>query len=433
MAQENKSPETTINLENSTVGRNQPIEGGNQAIVVNKLQVTSVIRTPQDIGKWRTAHVAAESVYSPNRTYLYDIYSDSLLDPILSGTMRKRMESVLNKDIILRSKNKDVIDTFNSTLKSRNFRKIIEIILESVYWGISGIEFIPGKEFRFNTIPRKHIKTKTQIIALQQNNLYNGIDYTKLDNVWIIGDDDNLGILLQATAYVIYKRNAMADWANFIEIFGQPIRIAKYDVHDADTQQALKETLDQAGSALSLMIPKTAEFDIQDGKTSNANGDLQANFLKYIDEQLQILILGNTETTSGQKSGSRAKAAVQQNQQSELIKSDMDLVISHLNCSHFRNILKSYGFNIPDGAYFEYTKEIDIDMLTKRIEIDSKLAALINIPPSYFYETYGIEAPANAQEAANPPEAKPAQEPTPNPEIQKQLSDISNKLKDFFG
>lgn len=60
----------------------------------------------------------------------------------------------------------------------------------------------------------------------------------------------------------------------YVEIFGQPVRIMYYDVYDTSTKQELK-ILTESGNSLAIMLPKQAEFEMKDGKTSNANGDLQ--------------------------------------------------------------------------------------------------------------------------------------------------------------
>jgi phage gp29-like protein len=222
-----------------------------------------------------------------------------------------------------------------------------------------------------------------------------GIDYTKLDNVWVIGEPEDLGLLNKCAPYVLYKRNMFSDWAQFIEIFGQPVRIARYDVFDNNTKMALQETLDRAGSSLALLIPKSAEFEIMDGKTANANGELQNTFKEACNQELSIIVLGNTETTSGVNgSGSQAKAKTHLEQQQEISKTDIVYLTAMLNTPHFLKILASYGLPVIEGGYFEISRDLDIDFLSERKDIDLAIkAAGIPISDEYFYKTYSIPKP----------------------------------------
>ena len=59
-----------------------------------------------------------------------------------------------------------------------------------------------------------------------------GIPYADNDLIIQFGGDDDLGILLRAAPFVIYKRGGFGDWAQFVELFGMPQRIGKYSSMD---------------------------------------------------------------------------------------------------------------------------------------------------------------------------------------------------------
>lgn len=384
-----------LGIENQTVYADKPITGGEDQLVINELQIRQVVRTASDILTWRSALIAAESRYFPNRTWLYNLYEETLLDGHLSGIIQKRIDTVLNKSLVYRDANGQEVLGMARYTSGWQFRNVLRWIMETLFWGITGIEFIPGAELQARLIPRKHIKTKTQLISFEENQQDEGIDYTKLDNVWIIGELEDLGLLNKCTPYVIYKRGLFADWAQFAEIFGQPVRIARYDVFDTNTKIALEETLRQAGSSLALLLPKTAEFEIMDGKTANANGDLQQQFKEACNQELSIIVLGNTETTTGgYGSGSLAKAKTHLEQQQELSKNDIAYLTAMLNMPHFHKILASYGWPVTTGGYFQINRDIDVSFLALRKDIDLAVkAAGIPLSDEYFYETYGLPKP----------------------------------------
>jgi Protein of unknown function (DUF935) len=379
---------------NQTQYADKPVTGGEEKLVINELQIRQVVRTSSDILSWRAALNAAESRYFPNRTWLYNLYEDVILDGHLSGIIQKRLDSVLNKPILFKNASGNEVPAMNRLITSWQFRKVLQYIMETIFWGVTGIEFIPGRELQVRLIPRKHIKTKTQLISFEENVQDEGIDYTRLDNVWIIGEQEDLGLLNKCVPYVLYKRGLFADWAQFIEIFGQPVRIARYDVFDTTTRDALLETLEKAGSSLALLLPKSADFEMMDGKTANANGELQYTFKESCNQEMSIIVLGNTETTSGANgTGSQAKAKTHLEEQQQITKNDIAFLSAMLNDPHFLRVLASYGFPVA-GGYFEVSRDIDIDFLNVRKDIDLALrSAGLPIDPAYFYETYSIPRP----------------------------------------
>jgi hypothetical protein len=362
------------------------------SIVVNQLMLVSVDRSMKDIGKFRTALRQAEAIFSPNRTALYDLYEDVLLDGHLTGIIGKRIDAVANKSLRFVKDDKEV-EGMADFLESEVLSDIIKGLLESKIYGCTGFEFVPGENICVESIPRKHIKIEEGIISFYQSQS-EGIEYGKHKLLWIIGKPRNFGLLLQCSVYAIYKKGTFADWAQYVEIFGQPVRIGKYDAADIKTKSELKAALDEAGSSLALMIPKQADFEIMDGKTSNANGELQDRLKDACNNEMSIVILGNTETTSNDNGGSNAKAKEHGKQQLEVTKSDMKFVLNKLNSQHFLNILKSYGLPV-EGGKFKWDTEVDLSALQQRIIIDQTVANLVPVDDDHFYETYHVPKPTD--------------------------------------
>jgi len=356
-------------------------------IVINELIIRSVDRSKKDIATWRNALVSAESVYFPNRSRLYDIYDDITLDGHLHGVIAKRIDAVLNKDICFLN-DSGPSKVINRLTDSLPFRNIMRTIMETRLWGISGIEFLPGKTLEYKLIPRKHIKPEQGIISYEQNG-NDGVPFAGLENVWIMGESKDLGLLLKCAPYILYKRGGMADWSQYIELFGQPVRIIKYDSYDEQTKQELRKILEESGSSLSMMIPRQADFEMKDGKQNNGDGNLQLTFIKALNEEISIVVLGNTETTTSSYSAGYAQSKVHLEQQLEITKSDLSYTVAMLNDPKFISILRSYGYPV-DGGKFVFKKDADIEYLKARIEIDKEVNKMVPISENYWYETYGI-------------------------------------------
>ena len=358
-------------------------------IILNELNIRSVDRSRKDISTWRNALISAESVYYPNRSRLYDLYDDIILDGHLSGVISKRIDAVLNKEIYFETNGKKD-HSMDGLIHALSFRNILRTIMETQLWGISGIEFIPGKELAYETIPRKHIKPELGIIAYEQTGT-DGIPYLDFDNVWVMGDTNDLGILLKCAPYSLYKRGGIADWAQYIELFGQPVRVIKYDSYDEQTKIELKQILEESGSSLSMMIPRQADFEIKDAKQTNCDGNLQLSFVKALNEELSITILGNTETTTSSYSTGYAQSKVHLQQQYEITASDLVYTAAMLNSPKFLSVLRGYGYKVDNGQ-FVFAKDMDIEYLQARIAIDKEVAQIVPVNDDYWYDTYGIPA-----------------------------------------
>lgn len=379
---------------NNNIVTKQPVED-EKAIVINQIVVRNIDRTMKGITTWRNAHIAAERVIYPIRQKLYDLYSDVELDGHLSGLIEKRFGAVLNKKLFFRNTAGEKVESFDALIKSKSFRKFRREVLNTINWGISGAEFIPGKEFEWLPIPRKHIKPELKIIAIEQTG-WEGIDYDKMPNLMIMGETHDLGLFLKCAPYAIWKRGGLADYAQFVEIFGQPVRIYEYDAYDIKTKQEVETIAEAAGAAMSLIIPKQANFKMEDGKTANANGDLQSKFVKVLNDEMSVIMLGNTETTTSSQSSGHAQSKIHSKQQMEITKADMEYELQYLNSPQFLSILKSYGF--AEAGEFAHEQEADVVMLADRITIDAALSMIIPINDDYFYDTYNIPKPDNYDE-----------------------------------
>jgi hypothetical protein len=359
-------------------------------IVVNELNIRSVDRTRKDIGSWRNALSAAEAIHAPNRARLYDLYADVLLDGHLTGVIAKRADAVLNKELLFEVANRKVPD-MQPLLQSMPFRQLVRTIVETQLWGISGVEFLPGSELALTTIPRKHIRPDLQLITWEQGG-DTGVSYADMPQIWIMGYANDLGLLLKCAPYALYKRGGLADWAEYVEIFGQPVRIIKYDSYDPQTKAELRQALEESGSSLAMMLPRQVDFEMLDGKQSNSDGNLQLSFIKALNDEMSIIILGNTETTSTSNSTGYAQSKIHLEQQYEITRSDLAYVAAMLNSKAFMAVLASYGYPV-EGGRFRFAKDMDVDYLASRIAIDREVAQHIAIPEGYWYDTYGITEP----------------------------------------
>lgn len=363
-------------------------------VVFQEIRLVAPDRHRKDVGSLSQAVRRAEAVEVPNRAKLMDLYHDVVtIDGHLSGLLEKRTKSVTNKRLTFIDKAGKKVDEMDALINSSKFERLIEVFMERIYYGCAAVEFVVGAKFDFNEIDRRHIRPEKREIAIWQHDT-EGVSVDGLPMVLLIGEPYELGKLLQCSMYALYKRSGFGDFAQYVEIFGQPVRVVKYDAYDKKTQDDLRRTLDESGSSLVMMIPKQADFEMLDGKTSNGDGALQERLIDCCNQEMSVAILGNSETTTSSSSSGYAQAEVHAGQQEQLTKSDMRYIANLLNSEFMFNILAGYGYPV-DGGHFEFEVEKNLGELKARLDIDTLLANRIPIDDDYFYETYGIPKPDN--------------------------------------
>jgi hypothetical protein len=206
----------------------QVMESG---LVIQNINIRPVQRTKEDIQSWRTKHQQAESI-NGSLVPLYDLYDDAQLDGYLKRLIWKRILGVTKHKLqYVDSEGMEIEDT-DALIDSLQFFYLRECIQMQKAWGIAVIElFNENGKLKVFDVPKKHIRPKEGKICTEQYG-FEGIIYTDPPynkTVVQIGRYDDFGYLLQASAYAIYKRGDIADWANYAQIFGMPFREARYD------------------------------------------------------------------------------------------------------------------------------------------------------------------------------------------------------------
>lgn len=114
---------------------------------------------------------------------------------------------------------------------------------------------------------------------------------------------------LAMTAYML-KAFALKDWLAFIEVFGMPLRLGRYEPHADDTAKAaLLRAVASIGIDACAIVPESTNIEFIEsggGKGSN-NNKIFNEFVTYIDSQVSKGVLGQTMTTDDGSSKSQAE------------------------------------------------------------------------------------------------------------------------------
>lgn len=112
------------------------------------------------------------------------------------------------------------------------------------------------------------------------------------------------GIARAAAWSYMFKNYAIKDWVAFLETYGMPLRVGKYDNGETETNiNILLDALAQLGSDAAAAFPKSMEVEFIDGKAGTAPNDLWRSKAEYCDSQLSKVVLGQTGTTDTKQGG----------------------------------------------------------------------------------------------------------------------------------
>ncbi|GGK08659.1 DUF935 domain-containing protein [Luteimonas terricola] len=203
-------------------------------------------------------------------------------------------------------------------------------------------------------------------------------------------DDEPYGLGLAHWLYwpVLFKRNGLKFWLIFLEKFGMPTAVGKYDTTATAPERS---RLLQAARALQtdsgIIMPKEMELElIEAGR--NGTADYQA-LHDAMNATIQKVILGQTASTQG-TAGRLGNDDLQADVRDDIIKADADLICESFNLGPVRWLME---WNFPGAALprvFRVTEEPED--LSARAERDKKILDLGYKPSlAYVHEVYGTE------------------------------------------
>ena len=425
-----------------TISGNIPRPGQKQPAIV---RITQPKRFNIDTADFMTAVRAAENVDYSQRTKLYDLYTDILLDTHLSSVIEKRKNAVLCSSIEFQRKGKPD-DAINEQILSPWFYRCVSDILDARFWGFSLLQFYKNNEWiDYDLVPRKHVEPVRKLILTQQTDLL-GTSWEEFADLLFIGRSTDLGLLAKAAPWVIYKRNTTADWAQFSEVFGMPIQEYIYDTDDEDARIRALNDANSIGSLATFIHGKDTELQLREAGNKTGSADVYERLVERCNSEISKLILGNTLTTESSEKGTQALGTVHKKVEESVAKADREYVLKVLNYD-MTDIFARMGIN-TSGGKFCFPEKKDVDPNTE-MSVLTQLHTTFSLPidDDYLYEKFGIEKPKDYdQQKQQQVEEKKAREErlkqqteeedpdgtTQTSKSKDQISRFKNRLHSFF-
>lgn len=366
-----------------------------QSIVMDIHRTTDAL-TRKDIADWRAAWQLAINVDNPNRQRLYDIYRDVAVDLHLSGCIEQRRGFVMSRSFKLVNESGDEDETAKHYFDQSWFKQLLRLCHDSLWFGHSLIEL--GELTQdgdgclsydgVRLIPRKHVIPEYhRCVQNVGDDWTSGIDYHERPySDWLIeaGQSDDLGLFLKAAQQTIPKKNALAFWDAFAEIFGMPMRVAKTTTRDPKEWRRLEQMIQEAGSNLGMVTGMETEVQfVESGK-----GDAFNVYDKRIDRansELSKLTIGQTMTIEDGSSLSQSETHLQVFE--NLVESDRDMLRDIVNNQLIPRMIK-HGFPLK-GLRFEWDDAVDYTP-EQQINYETMILNNFEVDPSYFADKYGM-------------------------------------------
>ncbi len=262
-------------------------------------------------------------------------------------------------------------------------------------------------------------------------------------NKWIIhrhkarsGAAARAGMLRVCSWMFLFKNWAIKDWMGFLEIFGIPLRVGKYDPSaTAKDKEDLFRTLVSIASDAAGMIPSNAEIEfVEAGKASGRSGDVFERLVAFAERSMSKAVLGQTlttDTTGG--TGTYAAGEVHNEVRHDLRNSDAKALAKTVGRDLIRPIV---GFNLGwdrtarlPYLEFDTAEPEDLASLSNTYAVLREKVGL-PIGRAHVYERFGIPAPEKNEELVDgPASAQPAPSTWPMTAMRGRASGVAHAAR----
>jgi len=364
-------------------------------LVVELMQQTEML-TKKDIADWHNAWQAAINIDYPRRARLYDIYTTVDTDLQVTGAIAQRKNMVLRKSFkIVDKKTGEEKEDISELFERPWFKNLISLTLDTPYWGhtlvelgdvidVAGVMAYDGVKL----VPRRHVMPEFHcIIRNPYDTQLSGFDYRDpaMYNYLIeMGGDRDLGLFLKLAVQTIPKKNMLAFWDQFGEIFGAPIRIGKTTSRDQKEHAQMEKMLSSMGAAAWGLFPEGTEIEIKE----TTRGDAFNVYDKRIDKADSYIskgILNQTMTIDNGSSLSQSKTHLEIFKQ--VVDTDADNIRDMVNFQLLPRMVL-HGFPVS-GCRFDWDEGVEYTP-EEQVDYERMIGEQYDVDPEYYVKKYNV-------------------------------------------
>ena len=348
-------------------------------------------RVRQDATKYNIALQAAESPMYPNRFLLMQTYQQIVLDAQVQSAMLQRKSKILSKQFIVCGPDGEMDETKTAYFNQKWFYDFQNLALDSIFWGFSLVQFGPIINDKYKSVelvPRIYVVPEFSLVRTNTATVTDGKHFDEAPyNNWCIGvgEKKDLGLMMYLAPYVIWKKNAMAAWAEFAEVFGSPIRIGKTDVRDELTRKNMENMLRNMGVASWAVLDLNDNIELMQASRTDAYAVFD-KMVERCNSEISKIVLGQTGTTD--EKSYTGSANVHESVAAMIAKQDtlkMQFVIE----DQLVPMMIKNGFDLT-GCTFKYDDSENLPLM-EQAKIDASFMPYIKFEREYLEQKYNIE------------------------------------------
>lgn len=372
---------------NSRIGNSKPAF---KTVLPWKLK--SVSQTRQDIQSWRRALAMFQSVEQPTNWVLQQLYNNIRIDALLTSQIENRKDQTFSSDFVIKTKDDKEDEEATKVLSnSPAFRKIIDAIIDSRFYGYSMVELqMIKEELQILELPRTNIIPQTGIFYDDYIEQTKKIEYRELREYGtfilefnnLVMHEQDFGLLNKIVPHVLMKRFAQSCWSELCEIYGIPPRYMKTMTNDPGMMSRAENMMRDMGAAAWFIIDKEEELEFAQGVSTN--GDVYKQFINLCNNEISLLISG---AVYGQDTvnGNRSKDEAAQEILWQKILADQRFIEQEVN-TKVLPALARHGL-VKEGSMMNYSEAEDINKL---FDFATKLMVHKDVPNDWIEEKFGV-------------------------------------------
>lgn len=374
------------------------LAGKDKAKMVIELAEITQRLTQKDIRGWRRAWQTAIDVENPRRAALLNIYTDIDIDGQVTAAMEQVQNTVLARSFkIADTKSGKEKPDLTELLEAKWFKDFVKFVLATRYWGHSLIQLgdviTVGNKLRLSNVmvvPRQHVVPEFGLLLKDPNDEFKaGIKYREgkiADWVVEVGTPKDLGLFLKLAPQAISKKNMLAFWDQFGEIFGMPIRIGKTSSNNPRDNARMEKMLAEMGAASYALFPLGTEVEIKESSRGDAY-NVYDKRIERANSEIAKAILTVTMTMDNGSSMSQSK--VHESMFENVVEAQADTVKDIVN-NELLPKLRLLGFPFGENDTMEWDSSVDYSP-EQQTANERMILENFEVDPKYFEEKYGIK------------------------------------------
>lgn len=358
-----------------------------------QLQWESVLRSAQNLKKWKSAVSGATDPDNPAKLSLWQFYDNLLLDSHLRSCIDTRVTYVQRSPFKMVDDN-GVEDPEATWLLERPWLDdAMQIVTNQIFEGVKLLEMFDintdGELAEINEVPMPYFNTRSGVITpdLDGSSGWSYREAPYSDYYVQIGKNNDLGELERLGPIVLAKKLALGSYLDYIEKYGVPPLFITTDREDEARLDQLFEAAKNFKSNQFMVGRGQEKFEIG---TINGTGTAPFNDLfKFANDEISKSILGGTGLTD--EKGFVGSVNVQFELTKNRMESDRVRFKYFFNKEIKPRLVKlSPVYKAFDKLYFDWDNTESLNM-AGYIDAVQKLGSLYEIDPEQIEERTGLK------------------------------------------